>query len=72
MSHYLREVDFIFLLSSSKMLLFFNLLPIYPLDGGKLLFLILSFLDKAQFDLLSNEKNRQLNNDPIHELELKR
>lgn len=39
---YLREMDFSFLLSSSKMLLLFNLLPIYPLDGGKLLFLFLS------------------------------
>lgn len=51
MSHYLREVDFIFLLSSSKMLLFFNLLPIYPLDGGKLLFLILSFLFSYYYSL---------------------
>ncbi len=44
MSKYLREIDYTFLLSSSKVLLFFNLLPIYPLDGGKLLFLILSFI----------------------------
>lgn len=38
-SYFLRNVDYSFLLSSSKFLLMFNLLPIYPLDGGKLLFL---------------------------------
>ena len=40
----LREQDTLFLINSSKILLIFNLLPIYPLDGGKLLFIFLSLL----------------------------
>lgn len=40
---FLREADCLFLRQVSILLLFFNLLPIYPLDGGKLLCLILSF-----------------------------
>lgn len=41
-SYFLRNLDYEFVLSSSKLLLAFNLLPIYPLDGGKLLFLVLN------------------------------
>lgn len=44
LTFYLREQDSLFLINSSKVLLIFNLLPIYPLDGGKLLFLFLSLL----------------------------
>lgn len=44
LTFYLRDRDILFLISSSKLLLLFNLLPIYPLDGGKLLFLVFSFL----------------------------
>lgn len=42
LTFYLREQDSLFLINSSKVLLIFNLLPIYPLDGGKLLFLFFS------------------------------
>lgn len=40
---FLRESDASFLLLVSQLLLFFNFLPIYPLDGGKLFLLIMSF-----------------------------
>jgi len=39
---FLREIDASFLLLVSKLLLLFNLLPIYPLDGGKLFLLVMS------------------------------
>lgn len=42
LSFLLRESDFSFLFLISKLLLIFNFLPIYPLDGGKLLLLIMS------------------------------
>ncbi len=42
-SFFLREVDFSFLKQVHYALLFFNFLPIYPLDGGKL-FLLFSSL----------------------------
>lgn len=44
LTFYLRDRDVLFLVSSSKILLIFNLLPIYPLDGGKLVFIVFSLL----------------------------
>ena len=43
LSFLLRQSDFNFVFSVSKLLLLFNFLPIYPLDGGKLFLLIMSF-----------------------------
>lgn len=42
LSFLLRESDVSFLFLVSKLLLIFNFLPIYPLDGGKLFLLIMS------------------------------
>ena len=42
LSFFLRQSDFYFVLSVSRLLLFFNFLPIYPLDGGKLFLLMMS------------------------------
>ncbi len=44
MSFFLREIDYHFLFSASKILLIFNLFPIYPLDGGKLLFIVFNLI----------------------------
>lgn len=44
MSFFLRGNDYSFLSSISFILLVFNLLPIYPLDGGKLLFLFCTLI----------------------------